>query len=672
MRSFSHTKIQKDLFEKMRNHKKSIDLFMNLCYNYFKNIAYLREISIKTISIILFMEESEMAQNRYVGDYPVIGIRPVVDGRRGPMMLRESLEAQVWAMANAAKKLFEENLFYSNGEPVKVVMADTTIGRVPETAACANKFKKEGVSITLSVTPCWCYGSETMDMDPETIKAVWGFNGTERPGAVYLAAVLAGHAQKGLPAFGIYGHEVQDREQVSEIPEDVKEKLLRFGRAAVAVATMKGKSYLQIGSQCMGIAGSIIDQDMMESYFGMRVESVDEVEILRRMEEGIYNEEEYQKALAWTKEHCKEGRDDNPESVNFLGEERRIKFTPEEKEKQWEFTVKMYCIIKDLMAGNKNLPDAFEEEKVGHNAIAGGFQGQRQWTDHWPNCDYPEALLSSSFDYEGAREPYTLATENDVLNGMGMLMMRLLTHRAQIFADVRTYWSGEATERVTGYKLEGKAAESNGIIHLLNSGAACLDACGECTDENGNATMKRWWEVTEEDIKKMTDATVWCEAGFDNFRGGGFSSHYTTRAEMPATMIRLNLVRGLGPVLQIAEGWTVKLPDEVSDTLMERTNPTWPCTWFAPRCDGKEGSPFKTAYEVMQNWGANHGAISYGHIGADLITMCSMLRIPVCMHNVPLDDIFRPAAWNAFGMDKEGQDYRACEAYGPMYKSSLK
>jgi len=609
-----------------------------------------------------------MAKNRYVGDYPVIGIRPIVDGRRGPMQLRESLEGQVMAMANAAKKLFEENLYYSNGEHVKVVMADTSIGRVPEAAACANKFKKEGVSITLSVTPCWCYGSETMDMDPTTIKAVWGFNGTERPGAVYLAAVLAGHAQKGLPAFGIYGHEVQDREQVAEIPEDVKEKLLRFGRAAVAVATMRGKSYLQIGSQCMGIAGSIIDQDFMESYLDMRVESVDEVEILRRMEEGIYNEEEYQKALKWTKEHCKMGRDDNPESVEFLGKERKIKFTDEEKEKQWEFTVKMYCIIKDLMAGNKNLPDGFEEEKVGHNAIAGGFQGQRQWTDHWPNCDYPEAFLSSSFDYQGAREPYTLATENDVLNGLCMLFMRLLTHRAQIFADVRTYWSGDATKRVTGYELEGKAKESDGIIHLLNSGAACLDACGECTDENGNATMKKWWEVTEEDIKKMTDATVWCEAGFDNFRGGGFSSHYTTRAEMPVTMIRLNLVKGLGPTMQIAEGWTVKLPDDVSDKLMERTNPTWPCTWFAPRCDGKEGSPFKTAYEVMQNWGANHGAISYGHIGADLITMCSMLRIPVCMHNVPLDEVYRPACWNAFGMDKEGQDYRACQNYGPLYK----
>ena len=609
-----------------------------------------------------------MAENRYIGSYPVIGIRPCIDGRRGPQMMREGLEPTVWAMANAAKKLFEENLYYSNGDPVKVVVADTCIGRVHEAAACADKFRKEGVSITLSVTSCWCYGSETMDMDPNTIKGVWGFNGTERPGAVYLAAVLAGHAQKGLPAFGIYGHEVQDREQVNEIPEDVKEKLLRFGRAAIAVATMKGKSYLQIGSQCMGIAGSIIDQEMMESYFGMRVESVDEVEILRRMEEGIYNEEEFQKALAWTKEHCKEGRDDNPEEVEFLGEKVRIKFTPEEKEKQWEFTVKMYLIIKDLMAGNKNLPDAFVEEKGGHNAIAGGFQGQRQWTDHWPNCDYPEALLSSTFDYQGAREPYTLATENDVLNGMCMLMMRLLTHRAQIFADVRTYWSAEATERVTGYKLEGKAAESNGIIHLLNSGAACLDASGVCEDENGNPVMKKWWEVTDEDIKKMTEATVWCEAGQDNFRGGGFSSHFTTQCEMPATMIRLNLVKGLGPVLQIAEGWTVNLPEDVSDKLMERTNPTWPCTWFAPRCDGKDGSAFKTAYEVMMNWGANHGAISYGHIGADLITMCSMLRIPVCMHNVPEEDIYRPACWNAFGMDKEGQDYRACQVYGPMYK----
>ncbi len=598
-----------------------------------------------------------MAENRYVGHYPVIGIRPIIDARRGPMKLRESLEGQTMELALAAKRLFEENLYYSNGEPVKVIIADTSIGRVPEAAACADKFKREGVDITLSVTPCWCYGSETMDMDPTTIKGVWGFNGTERPGAVYLAAVLASHAQKGLPAFGIYGHEVQDRDDVSKIPEDVKEKLLAFGRAAVAVATMRGKSYLQIGSQCMGIGGSIMDQDFSESDLGMRVESVDEVEILRRMEEGIYNREEYEKALAWTKAHCKMGRDDNPDFV---------KFSDEEKEKQWEFTVKMYCIIKDLMAGNKKLPEGFEEEMLGHNAIAGGFQGQRQWTDHWPNCDYPEALLSSTFDYNGAREPYTLATENDILNGLCMLFMRLLTHRAQIFADVRTYWSPEATKRVTGYELCGKAKEAGGIIHLLNSGAACLDACGECRDENGNAIMKRWWEVTDEDIKRMTDATVWCEAGFDNFRGGGFSSHYTTRAEMPATMIRLNLVKGLGPVMQIAEGWTVNLPDEVSDTLMERTNPTWPCTWFAPRVTG-EGA-FKTAYDVMNNWGANHGAISYGHIGADVITLCSMLRIPVAMHNVDEGKIFRPACWGAFGMDKEGQDFRACATYGPLYK----
>ncbi len=593
----------------------------------------------------------------YRSPKPVIGIRPTIDGRRGPMKLRESLEDQTMALANAAKKLFEENLRYSDGTPVQVIIADTTIGRVPEAAACAEKFRREGVDITLTVTPCWCYGAETMDMDRNTIKGVWGFNGTERPGAVYLASVLATHAQKGLPAFGIYGHEVQDVGDVDTIPEDVAEKLLRFGRAAVAVASMRGKSYLQIGSICMGIGGSIIDSDFIEEYLGMRVESIDEIEVIRRMEEGIYDHEAYERALAWTRAHCAEGRDDNPDFVRF---------TPEQKEKQWEFTVKMYCIIKDLMQGNPNLPAGFEEEMVGHNAIAAGFQGQRQWTDHWPNCDYPEAVLNSSFDFTGKKEPMILATENDVLNGVSMLFMKLLTGRAQIFADVRTFWSPEATKRVTGYEFEGKALENGGIIHLLNSGAACLDACGECVDENGNATMKQWWDVTEEDIERMTAATVWCEAGFDNFRGGGFSSHFTTRAEMPVTMIRLNLVHGLGPVMQIAEGWTVHLPDDVSDTLMERTNPTWPCTWFTPRCTGK--GAFKSAYDVMNNWGANHGAISYGHIGADLITLCSMLRIPVSMHNVPEEDIFRPASFNAFGMDKEGQDYRACAAYGPMYK----
>ena len=601
-----------------------------------------------------------MATNRYIGDYPVIGIRPVIDGRRGPLKVRESLEDQTMAMAQAAKKLFEENLCYSNGEPVKVVISDTTIGRVAESAACANQFKKAGVDITLTVTPCWCYGSETMDIDPMTIKGVWGFNGTERPGAVYLASVLATHAQKGLPAFGIYGHDVQNLDEVTNIPADVREKLLRFGRAAVAVATMRGKSYLQIGSICMGIGGSIIDSAFIESYLGMRVESVDEVEIIRRMTEGIYDEAEYQKALAWTKAHCKEGWDKNPEFVRS---------SPEKKEEQWEFTVKMYLIIKDLLNGNPNLPAGCEEEMVGHNAIAGGFQGQRQWTDFYPNCDYPEALLNSTFDHNGAREPYILATENDVLNGLGMLFMKLLTNRAQMFSDVRTYWSPEACKRASGYEVTGVAKENGGFIHLINSGATALDACGECRDENGNPVMKRWWEVTDEDIETMTKATTWPAADNGYFRGGGFSSSFTTRAEMPATMIRLNLVKGLGPVLQIAEGWTVRLPDEVTDVLMKRTDPTWPCTWFTPRCDGKAGSPFQDAYTVMNNWGANHGAISYGHIGADLITMCSMLRIPVCLHNVPEQDIFRPAAWNAFGMDKEGQDYRACAAYGPMYKA---
>ena len=599
-----------------------------------------------------------MAESRLIGGYPVIGIRPTIDGRRGPLKVRESLEEQTMGMAKAAAKLFTDNLKYSNGEPVKVVIADTTIGRVAEAAACEEKFRKEGVAVTLTVTPCWCYGSETMDMDPTTIKGVWGLNATERPGAVYLASVLATHAQKGLPAFGIYGHDVVDADD-STIGEDVQEKLLRFARAAVAAATMRGKSYLQIGSICMGIGGSIIDSDFLESYLGLRVESVDEVEIIRRMTEGIYDEAEYQKALAWAKEKCVIGFDKNPDFV---------KKSDEVKEEQFEFVVKMAVIIKDLMNGNKNLPEGCEEEMVGHNAIAAGFQGQRQWTDFYPNGDFAEAVLNTSFDWNGAREPYILATENDVLNGIGMLFMKLLTNRAQMFADVRTYWSGDAVKRVTGYDIEGKAKDSDGIIHLINSGACCLDANGGAKDENGNAVMKPWYEVTQADQDEIMANTTWNPADNGYFRGGGYSSRFETKDEMPATMIRLNLIKGLGPVLQIVEGWTVGLPTEVSDALWKRTDYTWPCTWFAPRCDGKEGSPFKTAYEVMNNWGANHGAISYGHIGADLITLCSILRIPVCMHNVPDEKIFRPSAWNAFGMDKEGQDYRACQTYGPMYK----
>ena len=596
-----------------------------------------------------------MEKQRVIGGYPKIGIRPTIDGRRGVLRVRESLEEQTMQMAESAAQLFRENLRYTNGEPVEVVIADTTIGRVGESAACEEKFRREGVAVTLTVTPCWCYGSETMDMNPDTIKAVWGFNGTERPGAVYLASVLATHAQKGLPAFGIYGHDVQDAD-ATEIPSDVREKLLRFGRAAIAVAEMRGKSYLQIGSICMGIGGSIIDSSFLEDYLGMRVESVDEVEIIRRMTEGIYDHEEYERALAWTRERCVEGFDKNPSELQR---------TREQKDADWEFVVKMMLIIRDLMQGSDRLPAGCEEEAVGHNAVAAGFQGQRQWTDFYPNCDFPESMLNSSFDWNGAREPYVLATENDVLNGLGMLFMKNLTNRPQIFADVRTYWSAEAVERCTGYKLEGRAKESSGFIHLINSGAACIDGSGAAGGE-----IKEWYNVTEQDQTAMLKATTWNYADLGYFRGGGFSSRFETRCEMPVTMIRLNLVRGLGPVLQIAEGYTVALPEEVSDALWKRTDYTWPCTWFAPRCDGIPGSPFATAYDVMNRWGANHGAISYGHIGADLITLASILRIPVSMHNVPATDILRPAAWNAFGSDPEGADYRACAAYGPIYKKT--
>ncbi|MBQ4323052.1 MAG: L-fucose isomerase [Clostridia bacterium] len=594
---------------------------------------------------------------RYIGSFPVIGIRPTIDGRRGVLGVRESLEGQTMQMAKSAAKLLEENLRYSDGTPVKTVIADTTIGRVAEAAACAEKFRKEGVEITLTVTPCWCYGSETMDSDPNTIKAVWGFNGTERPGAVYLASVLATHAQKGLPAFGIYGHDVCDADDTENIPADVAEKILRFARAAVAAATMRGKSYLQIGSACMGIGGSMIDYNFMEDYLGMRVESVDEVELIRRMTEEIYDKAEFEKALKWAKESCIEGFDKNPEN---LQKSRAA------KDSDWEFVVKMAVIIKDLMSGNANLPKGCEEESVGHNAIAAGFQGQRQWTDFYPNGDFAEAMLNTSFDWNGIREPYILATENDILNGIGMLFGKLLTGRAQMFADVRTCWNGASVKRVTGYELEGHAKDADGFIHLINSGACCLDANGEAKDADGAAVMKSWYEVTEADQKAIMENTTWNYADLGYFRGGGYSSRFLTRAEMPVTMIRLNLVKGLGPTLQIAEGWTVSLPDEVSDVLWKRTDYTWPCTWFTPRITGQ--GAFASAYDLMNNWGANHGAISYGHIGADLITLCSILRIPVSLHNVEEEKIFRPACWNAFGMDKEGQDYRACQTYGPLFK----
>ena len=559
--------------------------------------------------------------------------------------------------ANVAA-LISSNLRYTDGTPVECVIADGTIGRVAESAACAEKFEREGVGGTITVTSCWCYGSETMDMNPYWPKAVWGFNGTERPGAVYLAAVLAAHAQKGLPAFGIYGHDVQDLEDNS-IPEDVAEKILRFARGAVAVAEMRGESYLSIGSVTMGIAGSIVDTNFFQKYLGMRNESVDEVEILRRMDLGIYDPEEFEKAMAWVKKYCmpNEGWDKNPE-----GKQK----TREQKDKDWEFVVKMTIIVMDLMHGNPKLRElGFKEEALGHNAIAGGFQGQRQWTDWMPNGDFTETLLNTNFDWNGRRQPSILATENDSLNGTAMLMGHLLTNRPQIFSDVRTYWSPEAVKRVTGKELTGKAAP--GIIHLINSGATTMDGCGQSSDAEGNPVMKPFWEMTEEDEKRCLEHSQWMPADRDYFRGGGFSIHFVSRGDFPATMARINIVDGLGPVLQIAEGWVVDIDPEIHAVLDKRTDPTWPTTWFTPRLDPKKDA-FKDVYSVMNNWGANHGAISYGHIGADLITLASMLRIPVCMHNVDDAKIFRPAAWNAFGMDKEGADFRACANFGPIYK----
>ncbi len=586
--------------------------------------------------------------------YPKVGIRPIIDGRQGGV--RESLEDQTMNMAKAAAQLISSRLRYPDGSPVACVIADSTIGRVPEAAACAEKFEREGVGLTLSVTPCWCYGTETLDMHPFYPKAIWGFNGTERPGAVYLAAALAGHAQKGFPAFGIYGQHVQDSTDTS-IPADVEAKILRFVKAGLAVAMMRGKSYLGIGGQCMGIAGSVVDHDFFQDYLGIRVEGVDEVEILRRIEKGIYDKAEFEKAMAWTTQYCKvnEGIDYNsPEKVS----------SREQKDKDWEFVVKMTLIIRDLMKGNPVLKDmGFKEEALGHNAIAAGFQGQRQWTDFLPNGDFSEAILCSSFDWNGLRDAFVLATENDSLNGVSMLFGHLLTNTASIFSDVRTFWSPEAVKRVTGYDMEGHAA--NGIIHLINSGATCLDATGKQRDAKGQPVMKPFWDITEADMQACLEATTWYPADQGYFRGGGFSSNFLSEGGMPVTMFRLNRIKGMGPVLQIAEGWTVTLPDHVHEIINKRTDKTWPTTWFAPRLN--DSPAFKDVYSVMNNWGANHGAISFGHIGADLITLASILRIPVCMHNVPADTIFRPAVWSAFGMDAEGADYRACQQFGPIY-----
>jgi len=588
----------------------------------------------------------------WITSLPKIGIRPTIDGRYGGV--RESLEGQVMAMAENAAKLITEALSYPDGSPVACVIADTCIGGVAEAAACAEKFDRENVGVSLTVTPCWCYGSETMDMDPLRPKAVWGFNGTERPGAVYLAAVLAGHTQKGLPAFGIYGRNVQDAGD-SAIPADVSEKILRFARAGLAVAMMRGKSYLSMGGCSMGIAGSIVDQPFFESYLGMRVETIDLTEFARRMRDGIYDKAEFTKAMKWVKANCIEGHDPNT---------ARTRRSRKHLDQEWEDSVKMTLIARDLMVGNPALEKmGYKEEARGHNAILSGFQGQRNWTDGFANGDFLEATSNSSFDWNGARMPRLIATENDALNGVSMLLGYLLTNTAQVFADVRTYWSPEAIKRVTGHDVDGVAA--GGLIHLINSGSAALDGSGAQTRE-GEPVMKPFWELSRKDINACMQATTWHPSVTEYFPGGGWSSKFVTKAGMPITMSRINLVKGLGPVLQIAEGWTAELPEEVHRKLDDRTNSTWPTTWFAPRLTGK--GAFRDVYEVMARWGANHGAFSYGHIGADLITLASMLRIPVFMHNVEEADLYRPSAWSSFGTtDGEGADFRACQNYGPVY-----
>jgi L-fucose isomerase len=590
--------------------------------------------------------------NRLQGEMPKIGIRPAIDGRRKGV--REALEKQTMSMARSLADFVEKNLRHANGLPVQCVVADTTIGGFAEAAQTREKFAREGVGVSITVTPCWCYGAETMDMDPLIPKAIWGFNGTERPGAVYLAATLASHAQKGLPAFGIYGRDVQDADDTS-IPEDVQRMVLQFSRAGLAAAAMRGKTYLAMGGMSMGIAGSIIDPSFLEQYLGLGYMMVDMSEFIRRIDEGIYDEEEFKTASSWVRENCTEGPDLNRED---------LKFSDEKRKSDWEFVVKMAMIARDLMIGSPRLADAgWGEEALGHNAIASGFQGQRQWTDHFPNGDFLETLLNSSFDWNGIREPFVVATENDYLNGISMLFGHLLTGTAQIFSDVRTFWSPEAIKRVTGYEPTGMLEK--GVIHLINSGSTTMDGTGQ-QSRKGKPVMKPFWEIAPAEVKACLEATRFCPADREYFRGGGFSTNFLTQGNMPVTMCRLNLVDGLGPVLQIAEGYTVDMPEEPGAILMERTSPTWPTTWFVPNLTGE--GPFRDVYSVMNNWGANHGAISYGHIGGDLITLASVLRIPVCMHNVPAERIFRPKVWSSYGdYDSQGADYRACSALGPLY-----
>lgn len=587
-------------------------------------------------------------------NYPVIGIRPIVDSRR--LGIRDALEGKVRQMAESAKRLIQDNVFYADGTPARVVIYSGSIAGGEEAARCEEEFAAQHVTATLSVTPSWCYPLETIDMNPMTTKAIWGFNGTQRPGAVYLAAAMAAHNQMHRPCFSIYGRDVQDMEE-EEIPRDVQEKILRFAKCALAVGQMQNKAYVGFGAVSMGIMGSFLDPAFYMHYLGMRPEWVDMTEILRRMEQGIYDKEEFEEAIQWVRANCKEGYDPN-------SKERA--HSREDKDREWEVVVKMTMIVRDVMLGNDRLAEiGFQEEALGRNGLFGGFQGQRMWTDYQPNADFTEALLNSSFDWNGKRQPVVFATENDNLNGLSMLFGNLLTGKASGFSDVRCYWSPDAVKRVTGWQPEGKAA--GGFIHLINSGSTCLDATGKSVDSDGKGVMKAWWEMEEADIQACLDATDWCPAELCQFRGGGYSSHFRTESEMPLTMVRVNLVDGVGPVMQIAEGWSVVLPEDVHNKIDMRTDRTWPTTWFVPRTTGHKA--FRDVYSVMANWGANHGAFVHGHVGADLITLASMLRIPVTMHNVEEEKIFRPHVWSCFGTESlEAADLAACKAFGPLYR----
>jgi len=580
---------------------------------------------------------------------PRIGIRPIIDGRR-----QEGIEKKSWEMAYMAKELIERNIKCANGKPGECVISPVLIGGSKEASICHDHFASQNVCATLSTTPSWCFGCETMDLDPLTVKAVWGLNATERPGAVYLAAVMSAHAQMNLPAFSIYGKDVQD-EADSNIPADVKESILRFARCAFAIGEMRNKCYVNIGAVSMGIAGSICNPDFFRKYLGIRCEWVDMTEVLRRIQFEIYDKTEYKKAIAWVKANCKEGFDKNPSP-----------HSKREKQREWETIVKLTLICRDIMFGNPVLLErGFIEEANGRNAIAAGFQGQRMWSDWQSNADFTEAILNSPFDWNGKRRHVVFATENDTLNAVSMLFSNLVTCRSSVFADIRTFWSPDAVELATGKRPEGLIKD--GFIHLINSGSAALDASGRCIDNEGNPVIKQWWDITDEDMTACMKATEWCPADLSTFMGGGFSSHIITQAQMPVTLTRVNLISGLGPVMQIAEGYTCILPDDVHAILEQRTDPTWPTTWFCPRLTGKDA--FRDVYSMMKNWGANHGSFTYGHIGKDLITLASMLRIPVSMHNVEDDQVFRPHVWAAFGTKAlEDADYRACQNFGPLYK----